>query len=171
MKHWLVACVLLISGCAPKYIPVQTITKTDTTTVIREKLVPINVPGSSVTVNLDSLVKSWKLESGSGFTLADYPAIAPQTVYLTDPKLQTRLKIFIDSLGNLVARCETLEREHLARVKEKDQVINSYQKEVVQLKESFGKRLEKTILTIIGGLCVLLFLVVVTLIVIKRMSS
>lgn len=163
MKYLLILC-LFVAACAPKHVPVQTITKTDTTTIIREKPILIKVPGSGVDINLDSLFNAWSKANPAQPTVN-------RTIYLTDPKLQTRLQIFTDSLGNLVARCETLEREHLARVQEKDRVINSYQKDVVQLKESFGKRLEQTILTIIGGLCVLLFLVVVTLIVIKRMSS
>jgi len=70
-------------------------------TIVREKVVTIPVPGSQ------------------------------QVIYRTDPKMHTRLAYALDSLGRLIITCQTLERKHQAIVEERERTIRDLQKQVL----------------------------------------
>jgi hypothetical protein len=130
--------ILLFKLAACKtYVPVSHTEHRSDTTIIREKLVPVKVPGSSVATHIgkdqyDSLVRA----------LMNLPRTS-RTIYITDPTLQTQLKIYIDSLGQLAFKCQTLEREYQAKLQEKERTITTTTETVVEKEETLGQKLER----------------------------
>lgn len=102
----------------------------------RERLVPITVPASSTETHLSAA----QLDS-LRLALQSMPQVH-RTVYLTDPKLQTRLSFALDSIGNLVVRCETLEKMYWEKLKEKDRIINIKELEIRKQQKSFIQKVE-----------------------------
>lgn len=121
-------------------------------TIVREKVVTIPVPGSQVRTGLsrtqyDSLVSALQLLPRN------------QQVIYTDPKMHTRLAYAIDSLGRLMITCQTLERKHQAIVEERERTIRDLQKQVLVEKESGVQKLiiyGMLAIVVLGALAVLL---------------
>lgn len=121
-------------------------------TIVREKVVTIPVPGSHVRTGLsrtqyDSLVSALQLLPRN------------QQVIYTDPKMHTRLAYAIDSLGRLMITCQTLERKHQAIVEERERTIRDLQKQVLVEKESGVQKLiiyGMLAIVVLGALAVLL---------------
>lgn len=135
---WLAAAILfimfsIVSCKAPQ--PVQhTIHRTDTI-IERERLVSIKVDGTQVTTKLsagqmDSLTTALK----------NLPA-NNRTIYYTDPKLKTQLSFAIDSIGNLVIQCKTLEALYWEKLKEKDHIIERKEYELREQQKSFWTKI------------------------------
>lgn len=97
--------LFLATGCKPVRQVTEKHYKLDSTIIKYEPLF-IEIPGSEVVQELppsfyDSISK----------LLAGRPP-DQRVIYRTDPTLQTRLSFFLDSLGNLQAKCETLEKQY-----------------------------------------------------------
>ena len=133
MKAIALFIFIVLVGCKPQ--PIQhTIYRTDTI-IERERLVPIKVEGSSVTAHLsDAQLDSLRT------ALQAFPRIN-RTVYMTDPKLQTRLGFALDSIGNLVVRCETLEKMYWQKLQEKDRIIERKEYLLQEQQKNFGQKL------------------------------
>jgi hypothetical protein len=122
-------------------------------TIVREKVVTIPVPGSHVRTGLsrtqyDSLVSALQLLPRN-----------QQVIYRTDPKMHTRLAYALDSLGRLIITCQTLERKHQAIVEERERTIRDLQKQVLVEKESGVQKLiiyGMLAIVVLGALAVLL---------------
>jgi len=97
--------VFIMSGCKPTREITEKHYKTDST-IVRYEPVMIEIPPSEVVqdlpVNFYDSVQS---------LLAQRPP-DQRVIYQTDPTMQTRLSFFLDSLGRLQARCETLEKQY-----------------------------------------------------------
>ncbi|WP_026946185.1 hypothetical protein [Algoriphagus marincola] len=93
------------------------------TTIIVEKLVPIEVPGSTIqspTINIDSLVTL--LRSGVD------PKVIERTLIREDPETKLKVGILIDEMGNLTALCEQQER-----------IIETLQREITRLQSEYER--------------------------------
>ena len=125
---------LLFVSCKPT-APVQhTIHRTDTI-IERERMVPITIESTSVQKTfskpqVDSIIAALKaMPSGS------------KTVYYTDPKFKTQLSFALDSIGNLVVQCKTLEALYWEKLKEKDRIIERKEYELREQARTFGQKL------------------------------
>jgi hypothetical protein len=114
-----------LSSCTKNGLPIISEKHThDSTTIIREKLVPVPIPGSNVQLTqkqIDSLA----------LMLAKYQPGA-KIVYIKDPSGATQLKIWRDSItGELRQQCETLARNAEVKVTETEKY---YRTEIEKIK-------------------------------------
>lgn len=124
---------VMLAGC--KQQPVQhTVIHTDSV-IERERLVPIKIESTSVTTRLST----GQLDSLKA-ALKNLPA-NNRTIYYTDPKLKTQLSFALDSIGNMVIRCQTLEAMYWEKLKEKDHIISTKELEIREQQKTFGQKL------------------------------
>lgn len=145
--------VVMLAGCRVVQ-PVQHTIERKDSTVIREKLVPVTVPGSEVKTTLS---KS-QLDSLT-LALRSMPA-NNRTIYYNDPTLKTRLSFALDSLGKLIIRCESIEQMYMAKLQEKDRYIHVKDLEIRELQKTFGERLKTYFNTILYTLIAAIILIV-----------
>jgi hypothetical protein len=108
-----IGCLISLLSCRPHQNIYNTHNHSDSI-VYKEKLVPVNVPGSNVTtkVNYDSIA----------LVLSKYKL--GTKVYRDDPTNSTRLSFWKDSItGKLMESCETLKKQYEAKVTEKEEYI------------------------------------------------
>src|SRR5688572_29942478 len=111
MKYLLIISLFLF-GCKAT-IPVSHTTSHTDSTIIRERLVPIYVPGSHVTAKFSDLQLDSLMNALGNMTMADWETNenkSQKSFYITDPKMNTRLTFALDSIGRLVLRCESIEK-------------------------------------------------------------
>src|SRR5689334_3678352 len=102
----------LLTSCTTVKPVEHTVMKKDSV-ILREKLVPFSVQETTIEksfsrAQLDSIITALK----------SMP-IGSRTIYYTDPKFKTQLTFMLDSIGNLVTQCKTLEQEFNVRITEK----------------------------------------------------
>jgi len=169
----LIFCLaLLVFGCGKRLVPIKEVYHKSDTTIVTEKLVPIEVEGSNVIAvgKVDSLLKlwtsydpTWELSMDSDVPLDPNKRKVAEFI---DPTNQTRLTIFYDSLTReLAAKCETLEKMHYARVQEKETIIKEYKETIAKERKSFADQVKQIIVYVIVGACALVGLIVVVAVV------
>lgn len=105
----IVLLLIFTAMCSSCKAPRQSVTEKhyrSDSTIVKYEPVTIEIPGSEVKETLppnfyDSLVHALKARPPD-----------QRVIYRTDPGMQTKLSFFLDSLGQLQARCETLERQY-----------------------------------------------------------
>lgn len=125
--------VWMLAGCTTVRPVEHTITKKDSV-ILREKLVPFSVQETTIEksfshAQVDSIIEALKRLP-----------INSRTIYYTDPKFKTQMSFMLDSLGKLVIGCKTLEREFHAKITEKDHIITTQEKQIVELKKGFWQQ-------------------------------
>lgn len=147
------------------------------TTIIRERTVPVYVPGSNVAVDLDSLGRAWGLigpTMDQEIFVGDEPPkeTARRIVSVIDPKQQTRLTIFYDSLTKqMLAYCETIGKTYEAKIQERERIIKEQRNTIVKQKESFAQEIKNVIKYTISGLLFLALIVVGVRFILPRMRA
>lgn len=119
---------LILLSCKPTQQITEKHFRSDSTIIEYEPIV-IEIPGSQVIQELPA-----NFYDSISQVLQQRPP-DQRVIYQTDPTLQTRLSFFLDSLGRLQARCESLERQYegqqkniLRIVKEIDQKLVTEEK-------------------------------------------
>lgn len=113
----LVLSLSVLAGC--KVHEIIKHTHTDSL-IVRDKEVPVLIPGTRITekVNYDSIEA----------LLAKYKS-GTKIIYRDDPTNSTRLSFWKDSItGELMERCETLQKEHNAKLQETEH----YYKDIIE---------------------------------------
>jgi len=143
MKFLIYILLVILASCKPAAPLQHTISRTDSV-IIRERLVPIKIESTSVKksfskAQVDSIITALK----------NLPANS-RTIYHTDPKLKTQLSFALDSIGNLVVQCKTLEALYWEKLKEKDRIIEKKELEIREKEKTIFQKIERTA-KIIGG--------------------
>lgn len=139
-----------ITGCGSTQSVSSTSTTSETDSIVvksesrkdssssKTTIEPKIIPGSSVDVSvtpgkLDSLIKGLK----------GLPTSVNRTIYLTDPKLQTRMTLLIDSLGNAILRCSDRDEMYYQVTRELTRLIETQKQEIERLsKKETDSKLE-----------------------------
>lgn len=120
----LIGCLIGLTGCGRKSVPVSSITTTtnqkDSTTtktekittkdIVRDSLIEKKLPSASIAVTLskqalDSLI----------LALGTLPKSTTRTIYYTDQTTRAQLAIMLDSLNNIKIKCTSLEKVYYER--------------------------------------------------------
>lgn len=158
---YLVVLITMLTGCTTVRPVEHTVTKKDSV-ILREKLVPFSVQETTIEKSfshdqVDSIIQALK-------TLP----INSRTIYYTDPKLKTQLAFMLDSLGRLVISCKTLEREFQIKISERDRIIVSQEKQLVELKKGFWEQVKHFLNTGLWSIVIVLVLIIVIFIMVRR---
>lgn len=158
---------LFVFGCGRKLVPIkETFTRSDTT-IIRERTVPVFVPGSNVAVDLDSLARAWGIlgpTTDQNIFIGEEPSkeTATRVYTVIDPKQQTKLTIYYDSIKKQMAGyCETLDKTYQTIIQEKERTIREQRETMVKEQKSFAEQLKQLIFYIVGGAGVLVIVLVI----------
>jgi hypothetical protein len=146
--------LVLLAGCRVVQPVQHTFEKTDSV-IIREKMVPVNIPATEVT---STLSKS-QLDSLT-LALRSMPA-NNKTIYLNDPTLRTRLSFALDSLGKLIIRCESIEQLYMAKLQEKDHYLKIKDLEIREVQKTFGEKIKNYFNTILWTIIIALVLIAI----------
>jgi hypothetical protein len=132
---WFGLVMVLLAGCKVTQPVLHTVHRTDSV-IERERLVPITVAATSVETRLSpSQLDSLKA------ALRNLP-VGNRTIYYYDPKLKTQLTFALDSIGNLIIQCKTLEALYWEKLKEKDRIIEIKDLEIREQSKSFWQKLQ-----------------------------
>jgi hypothetical protein len=135
---WLGLVMVLHTGCKVTQPVLHTVHRTDSV-IERERLVPITVAATSVETRLSpSQLDSLKA------ALRNLP-VGNRTIYYTDPKFKTQLIFALDSIGQLVIQCKTLEALYWEKLKEKDRIIEIKDFEIREQSKTFWQKLQQFI--------------------------
>lgn len=159
MKHWLllILTTMLVLGCNRNTLPTSALQSRDSVTIVREKLVPVEVPGATVVAPMDwdslqqvidQAMQQW--QPGERMTIIERQG----------PDMRAALDIYIDSLGNLVAASNCREQELLVRVRELETTVREKEKLLLAERQTLVGRMEKALGRML--LWVLLIVAVVT---------
>lgn len=152
----------MLTGCRSIPVPVEhTFTRKDSV-ILREKLVPFSIQETTIEKSLspaqmDSLIA----------VLKSMP-VKSRIIYYTDPELKTRLSYTLDSIGNLVTKCTTLEQEYQLRITEKEHFIQEQEKIIQELKRSPFEKFTNFINNGLWSIVIVLILIVAIALIIKR---
>lgn len=137
MKNiYLIVIIVLACACAKKTRVVSDVKASKDCTIIREKLVPIHVPGAAVSVRLsprqiDSLKEALRQMPG-----------ATRTIYMTDKTAAAQLQFTLDANDSLRISCIALEREYQAKLEEKDRYYTEREKIIEEKQKNFFQKIE-----------------------------
>ncbi len=137
--------VMMMTGCGSTQLVSSTSTSDSDSTVVKieskkdsssfkETVEAKVIPGTSVDASLtpgklDSLIKSLK----------GLPTSVTRTIYLTDPKMQTRISLLIDSLGNAILRCSDQDEVYYQVTRELTRIIEAKEAEIKRIKSESVK--------------------------------
>ncbi len=146
--------VVMLAGCRVVQPVQHTIEKTDSV-IVREKVVPINLPHTEVHTTLsksqmDSLTLALKSMPGNN-----------KTIYITDPTLRTRLSFKLDSLGKILIRCESLEALYIAKLYEKDRYIHLKDLEIREVQKTFAQKVSNYFNTILWTVVIAFIIILI----------
>lgn len=148
-KCGVVTALIFIFSCSVIQPIQHTFSKKDSI-IERERVVEIKVPGTTINTHLS------KAQLDSLTTALQSMPIVHRHIYMTDPKLQTRLSFALDSIGRLVIGCETMEKMYFEKLKEKDHIIQEKEFEIREEHKKFGQKLSDFIKT--GFWSILIFI-------------
>lgn len=132
---WLGLVMVMLAGCRITQPVKHTVERYDTI-IERERLVPIKVEASQVETRLSPQ----QLDSLKA-ALRSLP-VGNRTIYYTDPKFKTQLTFMLDSIGNMVIQCKTLEAMYWEKLKEKDHIIRVKDLEIREYQQGFWQKIK-----------------------------
>lgn len=121
-------------------VKVKTEVRKDSTSV-KETAEVKTIPGSAADVKLTKGMLDSAIAAARSI-----PQGAPKIVYLTDPRLQTRISVLIDSLGNSILRCSDKDETYTQVTRELTRIIEQQKTELEKIrKESATSSTEKSV--------------------------